>query len=141
MNTIEINNVSKSYGKFSALKNINLNVPKGSIFGLLGPNGAGKTTLIKTIAGALKPTGGNSTVLGLDPLKNRWEIRKKIGYMPQTASVYGDLSAKQNISFFGRAQGVKNLAYEVDRILEFTELTSRADDKVKIGRASCRERG
>lgn len=131
MNTIEINNVSKSYGKFSALKNINLNVPKGSIFGLLGPNGAGKTTLIKTIAGALKPTGGNSTVLGLDPLKNRWEIRKKIGYMPQTASVYGDLSAKQNISFFGRAQGVKNLAYEVDRILEFTELTSRANDKVR----------
>jgi ABC-2 type transport system ATP-binding protein len=87
--------------------------------------------LIKAIAGALKPTGGGATVLGLDPLKNRWEIRRKIGYMPQTASLYGDLSARQNISFFGKAQGVKNLTKEVDRILEFTELTDRASDKVR----------
>src|SRR5690242_6307467 len=102
MFAIEINNVSKTFGKFQALKHVSLNVPKGCIFGLLGPNGAGKTTLIKTIAGALKPTGGGATVLGLDPLKNRWEIRRKIGYMPQTASVYGDLSARENISFFGK---------------------------------------
>jgi ABC-2 type transport system ATP-binding protein len=131
MFAIEINNVSKAYGKFQALKQVSLNVPKGCIFGLLGPNGAGKTTLIKTIAGALKPTGGGAVVLGLDPLKNRWEIRKKIGYMPQHASLYGDLSARQNISFFGKAQGVKNLTQEVNRILEFTELTDRANDKVR----------
>jgi ABC-2 type transport system ATP-binding protein len=131
MFAIEIKNISKSFGKFQALKQVNLNVPKGCIFGLLGPNGAGKTTLIKAIAGALKPTGGGATVLGLDPLKNRWEIRRKIGYMPQTASLYGDLSARQNISFFGKAQGVKNLTKEVDRILEFTELTDRASDKVR----------
>jgi ABC-2 type transport system ATP-binding protein len=131
MFAIEINNVSKNYGKFNALKHINLNVPKGCIFGLLGPNGAGKTTLIKAIAGALKPTLGSATVLGLDPLKNRWEIRKKIGYMPQTSSLYGDLSARQNISFFGKAQGIKNLEDEVNRILAFTELSNRADDRVR----------
>jgi ABC-2 type transport system ATP-binding protein len=131
MFAIEINNVSKNYGKFNALKQISLNVPKGCIFGLLGPNGAGKTTLIKAIAGALKPTLGSATVLGLDPLKNRWEIRKKIGYMPQTSSLYGDLSARQNISFFGKAQGIKNLEGEVNRILEFTELSNRADDRVR----------
>lgn len=131
MNAIEINNLSKYYGKFRALDNVDLQVPKGTIFGLLGPNGAGKTTLIKAIAGALKPSGGNVKVLGLDPLKNRWEIRKKIGYMPQSPSLYGDISAKQNISFFGKAQKVANLQKEIDDILKFTELESRANDKVR----------
>lgn len=131
MFSIEINNLSKSYGKFQALKEINLNVPKGTIFGLLGPNGAGKTTLIKSIAGAIKPTGGSIKVLGLDPLKNRWDIRKRIGYMPQSPSLYGDLSAKENILFFGKAQKVNNLDKEVADILKFTELESRANDKVR----------
>lgn len=131
MNAIEIHHLSKYYGKFRALDNVDLVVPKGTIFGLLGPNGAGKTTLIKAIAGALKPSGGNVKVLGLNPLKNRWEIRKKIGYMPQSPSLYGDISAKQNIFFFGKAQKVANLKKEVDDILKFTELESRANDKVR----------
>lgn len=131
MNAIEIQHLSKYYGKFRALDNVDLNVPQGTIFGLLGPNGAGKTTLIKAIAGALKPSGGTIKVLGLDPLKNRWEIRKKIGYMPQSPSLYGDISAKQNISFFGKAQKVANLQKEIEEILQFTELESRANDKVR----------
>ncbi len=131
MHAIEINNLSKNYGKFKALQHVTLNVEKGTIFGLLGPNGAGKTTLIKAIAGALKPNEGSVTVLGLDPLKNKWEIRKKIGYMPQTASLYGDISAKQNIRFFGKAQKVADLEKEVENILKFTELENRANDRVR----------
>ena len=131
MNAIEIHNLSKQYGKLKALQHIELTVPQGTIFGLLGPNGAGKTTLIKAIAGALKPTEGTIKVLGLDPLKNRWDIRKKIGYMPQTPSLYGDISARQNIAFFGKAQKVSNLDKEVEEILKFTELESRANDSVR----------
>lgn len=131
MFSIEIDQLSKSYGKFQALRNIQLKVPKGTIFGLLGPNGAGKTTLIKSIAGAIKPSKGTIKVLGLDPLKQRWEIRKRIGYMPQSPSLYGDITARENISFFGKAQHVPNLEKAVDHILKFTELESRADDKVR----------
>jgi len=131
LNTIEIVNLTKQYGKLTALSDVSLTVPEGTIFGLLGPNGAGKTTLIKSIAGALKPTSGSAKVLGLDPLKNRWEIRKQIGYMPQSSSLYGDLSARQNIMFFGKAQRVTNLGAEVDKILQFTELENRADDRVR----------
>lgn len=131
MNAIEIHNLSKLYGKFKALQDVELTVQQGTIFGLLGPNGAGKTTLIKAIAGALRPTTGTIKVLGLDPLKNRWEIRKKIGYMPQSPSLYGDISAKQNIAFFGKAQKVNNLESEVEEIIKFTELENRANDKVR----------
>jgi ABC-2 type transport system ATP-binding protein len=130
-NSVEINSLNKSYGKFSVLKNVSLNVREGSIFGLIGPNGAGKTTLIKAMVGALKINSGEISVLGKNPLKNSWELRRQIGYMPQAPSLYGDLSARQNISFFGKAQNISGLEKEVEKILEFTELTDRANDPVR----------
>lgn len=131
MNSVQIRSLTKTYGKFTALNKVSLEVPEGSIFGLIGPNGAGKTTLIKAMVGALKITEGEVSVLGKDPLKNSWELRRQIGYMPQSASLYGDLSARQNISFFGKAQKVENLNRKVTEILEFTELAERADDPVR----------
>ncbi len=131
MNSVEIKDLNKSYGKFPVLKNISLEVPQGCIYGLIGPNGAGKTTLIKAMVGALKLDSGTISVLGKDPLKNSWELRRQIGYMPQSASLYGDLTAKQNIAFFGKAQHVNGLDTEVEKILEFTELSHRANDPVR----------
>lgn len=131
MNTVEIKNLSKLYGKIQALNNINLEVPEGSIYGLLGPNGSGKTTLIKALVGALHPTSGQIKVLGLDPLKDKWRIRKQIGYMPQSPALYEDLSARDNILFFGKLQNVKGIDKKAEDILLFTELTSRADDLVR----------
>ncbi len=131
MNSVEIKSLTKSYGKFSVLKNINLEVAEGSIFGLIGPNGAGKTTLIKAMVGALKINSGQISVLGKNPLKNSWDLRRQVGYMPQSPSLYGDLSARQNISFFGKAQNISGLEKEVDKILEFTELTERGNDPVR----------
>lgn len=130
-NAVEIDNLSKDYGKIRALDNIILNVPEGSIYGLVGPNGAGKTTLIKTLVGTLKPTKGKVRVLGLDPLQNKWELRRQIGYMPQTPALYDDLSAKKNIMFFGAAQNVTDLEKKVDDILAFAELTNRGNDLVR----------
>ena len=130
-NAVEIENLTKDYGKLRALNNVILNVPEGSIYGLVGPNGAGKTTLIKTIVGMLKPSGGKIKVLGLDPLKDKWKLRRQIGYMPQTPALYDDLSAKRNILFFGGAQHVPDLEKKTDEILEFAELTNRANDLVR----------
>ncbi len=130
MNAVEIKNLSKSYGKLRALNNVNLDVPEGTIYGLVGPNGAGKTTLIKALVGSLKPTNGSAKVLGLDPLKDKWKLRQQIGYMPQNPALYDDLSAKNNILFFGKAQNVPDLKKKTDEIIAFAELTSRANDKV-----------
>lgn len=130
MNTIEIENVSKSYGKIVALKSINLKVPRGSIYGLVGPNGSGKTTLIKTLIGSLRADTGNVKVLGLDPIKNKNKLRKLIGYMPQASAIYEDLTTRENIMFFGKAQGISNLEKKTDDIISLVELTSKADTKV-----------
>lgn len=131
MNAVEIKNLSKRYGKQPALNNVNLDVPEGTIYGLVGPNGAGKTTLIKALVGALKPTEGSTKVLGLDPLRDKWRLRKQIGYMPQSPALYDDISARDNIMFFGKAQNVADLKNKADKIISFAELSTRANDKVR----------
>ena len=109
MNAISITGLVKSYGKVTALQGIDLTVPQGTIYGVVGPNGAGKTTLIKTLVGVARPTSGTVRVLELDPLNDKWALRKQIGYMPQDAALYETLSARDNIAFLGRAQSVKGL--------------------------------
>jgi ABC-2 type transport system ATP-binding protein len=130
-NAVEIKNLCKDYDKIVALNNITLNVQEGTIYGLIGPNGAGKTTLIKALVGALKATTGSVSVLGLDPLRDKWKLRRQIGYMPQTPALYDDLSAKKNILFFGSAQSITGLEKKTNDILEFAELTNRANDLVR----------
>lgn len=127
---VEIEHLSKDYGKLHALNNIMLTVPEGTIYGLVGPNGAGKTTLIKALVGALRPTAGKVKILGLDPILDKWKLRTQIGYMPQTPALYDDLSAKRNIMFFGSAQKVADLEKKTTEILHFAELTNRANDLV-----------
>ena len=130
MNAISITALVKAYGKVTALQGIDLTVPQGMIYGVVGPNGAGKTTLIKTLVGIARPTSGTARVLELDPLNDKWTLRKQIGYMPQDAALYETLSARDNITFLGKAQSVKNLDQKVDEVTAFTELASRARDPI-----------
>ncbi len=130
MNAISITGLVKSYGKVTALHGIDLTVPQGMIYGVVGPNGAGKTTLIKTLVGVARPTSGNARVLELDPLNDKWALRKQIVYMPQDAALYETLSARDNINFLGKAQSVKDLDHKVDEVIAFTELVSRARDPI-----------
>jgi ABC-2 type transport system ATP-binding protein len=127
---VEAQGLRKEYGKVVALDGIDLAVKRGTIFGLVGPNGAGKTTLIKALVGALRPTAGSVSVLGLDPLRDKWDLRRQIGYMPQSVALYDDLSARANISFFSGAHPVDDFPARVAKILAFTELEERADDRV-----------
>ena len=130
VNAIKAERLVKRYGKTEALSGVDLEVPGGSVFGLVGPNGAGKTTLIKALVGALRPTGGAARVLGLDPLRQKSEARRRIGYMPQSPALYEDLSARDNIRFFAAAHRTPELRKKVQEILEFTDLSGRADDPV-----------
>jgi ABC-2 type transport system ATP-binding protein len=130
MNAIEVSGLVKKYGRFEALRGVDLSVGRGEVFGLVGPNGAGKTTLIKGLVGALRPSGGGVSVMGLNPLGDRAELRRRIGYMPQGPALYEDLSARGNVAFFGAAHSTEGLRKKVDEVLTFTELTERADDQV-----------
>ncbi|HJQ28702.1 MAG TPA: ABC transporter ATP-binding protein [Rubrobacter sp.] len=130
MNAIEVSGLTKKYGKVEALRGADLSVREGEVFGLVGPNGAGKTTLIKGLVGALRPSGGEARVMGLNPLQDRAELRRRIGYMPQPPALYEDLSARGNVEFFGAAHGRRGLRKKVDEVLDLTDLSERANDPV-----------
>jgi ABC-2 type transport system ATP-binding protein len=120
--------VRKRYGSFEALKGVSLEVGIGSIHGLLGPNGAGKSTLIKALVGASRPTSGEVRILDLDPVRQGRELRPRIGYMPQAPALYDDLSARDNVRFFGRAHALPDLDHAVDEVIEFVALSERQHD-------------
>jgi ABC-2 type transport system ATP-binding protein len=130
MAAIEVARLSKRYGATEALRGVDLCVPEGCLFGLLGPNGAGKSTLIRALVGSLRPTEGSVRVLGLEPLRQRQELRQQIGYMSQSPALYEDLSARDNIAFFGGAHVGTSLDDHVEEILRLTDLADRADDRV-----------
>ncbi len=131
MDAIVVEGLSKRYGQVQALRDLNLTVTSGTVFGLLGANGAGKSTLIKALVGAMTPTSGRVQVLGHDPLRDRQALRRQIGYMPQAPALYTDLSARQNIAFFARAHDLPDPAARVRDVLDLTELTVRANDPVR----------
>ena len=138
---ISVRELTKRYAAVAALNGLSLHIPSRSIYGLVGPNGAGKTTLIKSIVGALRPTSGSITVLGHDPLRDRWALRRRIGYMPQENALYDDLTTAQNVRFFGSAHMAgDDLDRAVARVLEFVELSSRADARVHTLSGGMRQR-
>ena len=103
---ITVRNLTKKFGRFTAVDSINFKVKKGQILGFIGPNGAGKTTAIKMINGLLKITSGEIFIKGMDVAKNRKEIKKIIGYMSQKFSLYPLLSAVENTEFFAGISGL-----------------------------------
>ncbi|ELA9457249.1 MULTISPECIES: ABC transporter ATP-binding protein [Vibrio] len=107
---IQAENVVKKFGDFTAINNITLNVPKGSIYGFLGPNGCGKSTTIRVLTGLLSPSEGNVDVLGLEIPKQSELLRLKIGYMTQKFSLYDDLTVRENLEFIGQIFGMETKA-------------------------------
>ena len=100
MNAIEIENISKQFGKVKALDDVCLDVKEGECFGLIGPDGAGKTTLFRILTTLLSPDSGKASVNGFDVKRDYLEIRKCVGYMPGRFSLYQDLSVEENLEFF-----------------------------------------
>lgn len=103
---IDLEAISKSFGKREAVRQISLKVKRGSIYGLLGPNGAGKSTTIRMICGVLKPSGGTAFIDGMDVYKEAEQIKARIGYMSQKFSLYDDLTVIENLKFYASLYGI-----------------------------------
>ncbi|MDZ7291404.1 MAG: ABC transporter ATP-binding protein [candidate division KSB1 bacterium] len=125
---VQTENLGKRFGKFEAVKNLNLAVHEGEVFGFLGPNGAGKTTAIRMLCGLLLPSSGNGRVAGFDILKESEKIKQNIGYMSQKFSLYDDLTPAENIEFYGGVYGLSRQALFKKRaeLLEELGLAERA---------------
>ena len=133
MKIIEVNNLTKRFGKFTAVDGINFDVQKGEIFGMLGANGAGKTTTIKMLCGLLKPTEGSATVGGFS-IKNQTElVKRNIGYMSQKFTLYQDLTVYENIRLYGGIYGMKKkeIAQKTKEIAEELNLDKLLESPVK----------
>lgn len=107
MNVIEINNLSKRYGKVQALDSVSLSVARGELFGLIGPDGAGKTTLFRLLTTLIRPDDGTASVEGLDIVRDYRAIRERVGYMPGRFSLYPDLTVEENLNFFAALFGTR----------------------------------
>ncbi|MDI6717410.1 MAG: ABC transporter ATP-binding protein [Actinomycetota bacterium] len=128
---IEVRNLSKLFGKRKVLDKISFNLEKGGFLSLFGPNGAGKTTLIKIIATLVAPTEGEVFLGGMDPKKDSAAIRARIGFISHSPLLYLDLSAEENLKFYGTMYGVKELSSRIDELLDQVELSHRRYDLVR----------
>jgi ABC-2 type transport system ATP-binding protein len=117
--------LTRRFGKFTAVDHISFTVTRGEIFGFLGPNGSGKTTTIRMLLGLLHPSSGKASVLGYDVARHADDVKRNVGYMSQKFSLYNDLTAIENLKFYGRAYNVwnKQLVERQREVLELVELT------------------
>ncbi len=132
MNMVAVQNLKKTYGNVPAVDGVSFEIARGEIWGLLGPNGAGKSTTISVVATLLKPTAGDVLVQGKSVTREPARVRPLIGLVPQDVALYPSLSARENLLFFGRMQGLGGRALHVrtDEVLEITGLAERAGDRV-----------
>ncbi|NQU39781.1 MAG: ABC transporter ATP-binding protein [Lentisphaerae bacterium] len=132
MSFVQINNLCVKYGKFTAVKNLSFDIPKGEVFGFIGPNGAGKTSTIKILATLLKPSSGTVTIGGMDVVKRQRDVRLRIGYMPDFFGVYDDLSANEYLHFFAAAYRLPKAQRDgvIADVLALTDLTAKRDAQV-----------
>lgn len=120
---VEINNLTKRYGEFTALDNLTLSLNRGDILGFIGPNGAGKTTTIKILVGLSRPTSGTAKIAGSDCVKDVHKVRKLVGYMPDKFGSYDNMRVREYLDFFGAAFGISRKVRK-SRISEVLELTN-----------------
>lgn len=129
---IQVENLTKKFGDFTAVDNISFQVGKGEVFGFLGANGAGKTTAMKMLIGISKPTSGQAQVAGFDVKSHAEDVKKNIGYMSQRFSLYNDLTIRENITFFGGIYGLKKSAIKTksQNLIDELDLHDEADKLV-----------
>lgn len=141
-NTIAVRDLSKVFGTFTAVDRIRFTVRRGEIFGFLGPNGAGKSTTIRMLCGLLLPTSGQATVAGWDVVRQTDAIKHHIGYMSQKFSLYEDLSASENLAFFGGIYGLSQsrLATRAREVLQQVGLWERREEMTRTLALGLRQR-
>ena len=132
MNAIEVNNLKKSFGDFHAVQGASFEAQAGEVLSLLGPNGAGKSTTISMLSGLLAPTSGDACIMGHSVIREPEAAKKSLGVVPQDIALYPDLSARENLVFWGKMYGLRGPALKsaVDEVLQVIGLTDRQRDHV-----------
>ena len=130
---VNVEQLTKKYGEFSAVREINFSIEQGEVFGLLGPNGAGKSTTISMLTGLYPPTAGSIRIAGLDAVREARQVKRIIGVVPQDIALYPALSARANLRFFGEMFGLAGgeLRARVESVLEYVAMSERANDPVR----------
>jgi ABC-type multidrug transport system ATPase subunit/ABC-type multidrug transport system permease subunit len=126
---IDVRHLTRRFGDLVAVNDVTFTVDRGSIYGLLGPNGSGKSTIIRMLCGVLAPSDGEATVMGYDVATESESIKRRIGYMSQSFSLYSDLSVRENLDFYGRIYGLDpaRLKERTQAVLDLTSLHDRLD--------------
>jgi ABC-2 type transport system ATP-binding protein len=133
---VRLQGFARSFGDVEAVRGIDLAIARGEMFGLIGPDGAGKSTTLKAMVGLLSPTSGTIATCGLDPVRGRKALSRRVGYLAQRFSLYGDLTVDENLAFFAELHGVDDVAARRDAMLELVRLAPfrrRLADKLSGG--------
>jgi len=130
---IELENVTKNFGDVTAVRDLNLSVSKGELFGFIGPNGAGKTTTIKMIVGLLRPTSGRVTVDGIDIRTEPERAKSRIGYIPDSPFIYSSLTGREFLWFIGHLYRMKasEIKDKIEDLFEYMEIGEWADSRAE----------
>lgn len=124
---IEVNNLTKDFGVRRAIEELNFHAEKGEILGFLGPNGAGKTTTMRILAGYMPPTSGSAKVAGFDVVEQSLEVRRRVGYLPETVPLYPDLTVFDYLKFMADIRHVHNSEDRIEEVLAIVDMEERAD--------------
>ncbi len=124
---IQVENLTKYYGDYPAIEDVTFNVEQGEIIGFLGPNGAGKTTTMRILAGYMPPTSGNARVAGYNVFTESLEVRRHIGYMPETVPLYTDMSVRSYLDFMARLRGLRKPQTQIDKVMETMNIQDEAN--------------
>ncbi len=125
--TIQVENLTKWYGDYEALHNVTFHVRKGEVLGFLGPNAAGKTTTMRILTGYMPPSGGEARVAGYDCFSESIEVRRRIGYLPESVPLYTEMSVYDYLDFAARLRSVSNREDAIERVMEATNIGVYAD--------------
>ena len=134
--------LTKRYGEFTAVDNLDLTIRAGEVFGLLGPNGAGKTTTVLMLLGLTEPTRGVVRVVGLDPTREPLAVKRKVGYLPDNVGFYGGMTGRENLRYTAKLNGLARSDAEarIDELLNDVRLTDAADKKAETYSRGMRQR-
>jgi ABC-2 type transport system ATP-binding protein len=132
--SITVKNLTRLYGEQKAVNDISFSIQQGEIVGFLGPNGAGKSTTMKMITGFLEPSAGDISVSGIDVKNQPLEVKKKIGYLPESNALYYDMYVREYLGFIADLHGINNKKEEIENVIHQVGLTP--ESKKRVGQLS-----
>lgn len=137
---IEVNNLTKRFGSVTAVDSVTFSAKHGQVTGFLGPNGAGKTTTMRMLTGFMPPTSGQAIVAGFDVFEHSFEVRKRVGYLPENVPLYRDMTVRGYLMYLGEIRGLTHLRDRADAALARVNLQDRAESRIRTLSKGMRQR-